>query len=109
MPEDEDSDDADDADDPDGADKGEVDPEMVAYMKELDDELGGAEAKNRETKADGPAPGEHVRTDLPKVQLDMSIVSNLLASYSAEHLLAKGPASTLLSNLGAKGSLHDLD
>ena len=30
---------------------------------------------------------------LKKVQLDMSIVSNLLASYSAEHLLAKGPAS----------------
>ena len=70
-------------------DSGEEDPVMMDYMQRLDSEVLGKE-KGRQDMPDIDKP----------LDVDASVLSNLLASYSAQTGLGgHGPASSLLQSI----------
>jgi len=79
--------DFDDSSDEDG-ENDEEDPVIVDYMSRLDAEVGGS-VKGRRDIPDQDRP----------LEVDSSVLSNLLASYQAE-LGVSGPASSILNTLG---------
>ena len=71
------------------------DPVIVDYMSRLDAEVGGS-VKGRDDIPDQDKP----------LEIDSSVLSNLLASYQAE-LGMSGPASSILNTLGINPGLKD--
>jgi len=86
--------DIEDSSDEDG-DNDEEDPVIVDYMSRLDAEVDGS-VKGRDDIPDQDKP----------LEIDSSVLSNLLASYQAE-LGMSGPASSILNTLGINPGLKD--